>query len=66
VESAEQARRAVAATRYPPAGIRGVSVAQRSNRYGTVPGYFTNVNYQICVLVQIESRAAWKISMAFA
>jgi 2-dehydro-3-deoxyglucarate aldolase len=57
VESAEEARRAVAATRYPPAGIRGVSVAQRSNRYGTVPDYFTTVNDQICVLVQIESRA---------
>ena len=47
----------MAATRYPPAGIRGVSVAQRSNRYGTVPDYFTTVNDQICVLVQIESRA---------
>jgi 2-dehydro-3-deoxyglucarate aldolase len=57
VESAEQARRAVAATRYPPAGIRGVSVAQRSNLYGTVPDYFTTVNDQICVIVQIESRA---------
>ena len=57
VESAEEARRAVAATRYPPAGIRGVSVAQRSNRYGTVPDYFSTVNDQICVLVQIESRA---------
>ena len=57
VESAEQARRAVAATRYPPTGIRGVSVAQRSNRYGAVPDYFTTVNEQICVLVQIESRA---------
>jgi 2-dehydro-3-deoxyglucarate aldolase len=56
VESAREAQQAVAATRYPPAGIRGVSVAQRSNRYGTVPDYFTTVNDQICVLVQIESR----------
>ena len=44
VESAQEAQRAVAATRYPPAGIRGVSVAQRSNRYGTVPDYFASVN----------------------
>src|SRR5436190_18251703 len=43
VESAEEARRAVAATRYPPAGIRGVSVSQRSNKYGTVPNYFQTV-----------------------
>lgn len=57
VESADDARRAVAATRYPPQGIRGVSVSQRSNRYGTVPDYFKSVNEQICVMVQIESHA---------
>jgi 2-dehydro-3-deoxyglucarate aldolase len=57
VESADDARRAVAATRYPPAGIRGVSVSQRSNRFGTVPDYFAGINAQICVLVQIESNA---------
>ena len=57
VESAEEARRAVAATRYPPAGIRGVSVSQRQNRYGTVPDYFQRVNEEIAVAVQIESRA---------
>ena len=57
VESADEARRAVAATRYPPQGIRGVSVSQRSNRYGTVVDYFKGINEQICVMVQIESRA---------
>ena len=57
VENAEEAARAVASTRYPPQGIRGVSVAQRSNRYGTVPGYFQGINEQISVIVQIESRA---------
>jgi 2-dehydro-3-deoxyglucarate aldolase len=55
VETADEARRAVAATRYPPQGFRGVSVAQRSNRYGTVPGYFEGINEQIAVVVQIES-----------
>ena len=57
VESAEQASNAVAATRYPPQGFRGVSVSQRSNRYGTVPDYFKSINDHICVMVQIESRA---------
>ena len=56
VESVEEAERAVAATRYPPRGIRGVSVSQRSNRFGTVPDYFASIDEQICVLVQIESR----------
>lgn len=57
VESADDALRAVAATRYPPQGIRGVSVSQRNNRYGTVADYFKGINEQICVAVQIESRA---------
>jgi 2-dehydro-3-deoxyglucarate aldolase len=57
VETADQARAAVAATRYPPQGVRGVSVSQRSNRYGAEPDYFNRVNGQISVVVQIESRA---------
>ncbi len=57
VETAEQAALAVGATRYPPQGFRGVSVAQRNNRYGTVPGYFQGINEQLCVIVQIESPA---------
>ncbi len=57
VESAEEARSAVAATRYPPQGIRGVSVSQRSNRYGSIQDYFKSINDHICVMVQIESLA---------
>ena len=56
VESAEQARAAVASTRYPPRGIRGVSVSQRGNRYGTTPDYLEIVDDNIAVMVQIESR----------
>jgi len=58
VQNADEARQAVAATRYPPQGIRGVSVSQRSNRYGTVPDYFPGANDQMCVVVQIESATA--------
>lgn len=57
VDGADQARAAVAATRYPPQGIRGVSVSQRSNRYGAIPNYFDRVNEEICLIVQIETRA---------
>jgi 2-dehydro-3-deoxyglucarate aldolase len=56
IESAEQARAAVAATRYPPQGMRGIAIAQRSNRYGYCPEYFERINEHICVLVQIESK----------
>ena len=55
VQCAEDASAVVAATRYPPEGIRGVSVSQRSNRYGTLPNYFREVNSNITVAVQIES-----------
>ncbi|MBS1209753.1 MAG: 5-dehydro-4-deoxy-D-glucarate aldolase [Proteobacteria bacterium] len=58
VESAEDAARAVAATRYPGAGVRGVSVAHRSNRYGTVKDYQKIINDNISVVVQIESAQA--------
>lgn len=58
VDSAADAKRAVAATRYPPHGIRGVSVSQRGNRYGTVADYLQIANDNVCVVVQIESRAA--------
>jgi 2-dehydro-3-deoxyglucarate aldolase len=58
VQSADEARHAVAATRYPPEGMRGVSVSQRSNRYGTVANYFQEANQHMCVAVQIESREA--------
>lgn len=58
VETEEEARRAVASTRYPPAGIRGVSVSHRSNMYGTLPDYNQSINDNITVLVQIETRQA--------
>ena len=58
VQNVEEAKRAVASTRYPPQGIRGVSVAARASRYGRVPGYLTKANDEICVLVQVETRTA--------
>jgi 4-hydroxy-2-oxoheptanedioate aldolase len=58
VQNAEEARRAVASTRYPPQGIRGVAVATRAGRYGRTPGYLTKANSEICVLVQVETKTA--------
>jgi 2-dehydro-3-deoxyglucarate aldolase len=56
VETPEEAARAVAATRYPPQGVRGVSLSMRGNRYGTVPDYLATSNENIVVAIQIESR----------
>ena len=58
VQNAEDARRAVAATRYPPHGIRGVATTTRANRYGRVTDYLARAHDEICVVVQIETRAA--------
>jgi 4-hydroxy-2-oxoheptanedioate aldolase len=58
VQNAEEARRAVASTRYPPEGIRGVAVASRASRFGRTPGYLTKANSEMCVLVQVETRSA--------
>lgn len=61
VQNAEEARRAVAAARYPPAGIRGTAGTTRASRYGRVPGYLNKANAEICVLVQIETGEALKL-----
>jgi 4-hydroxy-2-oxoheptanedioate aldolase len=56
VRNADEARAAVAATRYPPRGIRGVAVSPRANRYGKVQDYFEKADKEICIIVQIEER----------
>jgi 4-hydroxy-2-oxoheptanedioate aldolase len=66
IQSAEEARMAVAATRYPPLGTRGVSVAPRANDYGRIRNYHRNAHLDTCVLVQLESRAALKEVEAIA
>ena len=56
VDTAAQAARVVAATRYPPQGIRGVgSSAARSSRWGATKNYLHEANDQMCVLVQCET-----------
>jgi 4-hydroxy-2-oxoheptanedioate aldolase len=66
VQSPEEAARAVAATRYPPRGIRGVASVHRSNRYGRIPDYFSRADDEMCVLVQLETRASVEALEAIA
>lgn len=59
VETAEQAARMVAATRYPPHGMRGVgSALARSSRWNQIDDYLHQADDQMCVLVQVESADA--------
>ena len=58
VESAEEAKRAVIAARYPPLGRRGVATTHRANRYGRVTDYYARATDETCVLVQLETTQA--------
>ena len=58
VQDEAEARAAVAATRYPPRGVRGVATASRASRFGRVKDYFARAEEELCVIVQLESRKA--------
>lgn len=58
VQDEAQALQAVRAMRYPPHGVRGVSVSTRANRYGRIPDYLKAIQDELCLLVQIETRSA--------
>ncbi len=58
VENAEQAKRLVAAVRYPPRGVRGVgSTLARASNFGAQADYLATADDQICLLLQVESLA---------
>ena len=56
--SVEEAKAAVAATRYPPAGIRGVAGTTRATRFGRVKDYAKRAQDELCVLLQVETKPA--------
>lgn len=58
VQNAEEARRAVAAMRYPPEGVRGVTATGRAARYGRVKDYLKTAHTELCLLLQVETRPA--------
>jgi len=58
VQNAEEARQAVAATRYAPAGVRGMAGMSRGSRFGTTPNHFTTANDNICAVLQLETPEA--------
>jgi len=67
VENADQAARVVAATRYPPRGVRGVgSALARASRWNQIDDYVHACEAQLCVLVQVESVAGMSALAAIA
>ena len=58
IESGEQAREIVKSVHYAPDGMRGVGAAlARASLYNTVADYLGTANEEICLLLQVESRA---------
>ncbi len=55
VQTEEEARNAVAYTRYPPHGVRGYAGAPRASGYGRVKDYAHRCADELCVLVQVET-----------
>jgi 4-hydroxy-2-oxoheptanedioate aldolase len=58
VQNATEARDAVAAVRYPPAGVRGVAGTTRASRFGRIPNYARRAEQQLCLIVQVETTNA--------
>lgn len=56
VQSADEARAAVAAVRYPPHGMRGVSALTRATQFGRYTNYLKSAGEEIALLVQIETQ----------
>ena len=63
VQTPAEAQKAVAATRYPPHGIRGVSGCTRANAFGRMTDYFSRIGEDTAVIVQVETRAAVEQSL---
>jgi len=58
VQNADEAKNAVAYTRYPPAGVRGVAGGTRATRFARVKDYAKRAHGEICLLVQVETQQA--------
>ncbi len=58
IQSVEEAQQAVASTRYPPRGIRGVSTSTRAAGFSRKADYLSRVEDETTVIVQIETRHA--------
>ncbi len=59
VDTADQARQLVSATRYPPQGIRGVgSAVARASQWSARSDYLDVADDEVCLLVQVETVTA--------
>lgn len=58
IESIAEAREAVAATRYPPDGVRGIAGSRASDYGSDLADYVADANRRVATILQIETRGA--------
>ena len=58
VQNVDEARDAVAATRYPPDGVRGVAGGSRASNFGRNKAYLRKSNDAVTLIVQVETQEA--------
>ena len=58
IQNAEEAALAVAATRYPPEGVRGVAGSTRATKFGRIENYAADYEAQTPVIMQLETLPA--------
>jgi len=66
IQNVEEAQLAVAATRYPPRGIRGVAGGSRATKFGRISNYVADIENETTVLLQLETKAAVEQAEAIA
>ena len=66
IQSVAEAEQAVAATRYPPRGVRGVAGSSRATKFGRISDYTTRVENETPVLLQLETRQAVQDALKIA
>lgn len=58
IQTAQEARQAVASLRYPPKGVRGVAAMTRAAQYGTAKDYFIGAESKLALILQLETPEA--------
>lgn len=58
VDSGPEAAAALAATRYPPEGVRGLGPSRATGYGAQIPAYLARANRDLLLAIQVETRAA--------
>jgi len=66
IQNPQEAKDAVAATRYPPEGVRGVAGSSRASNFGRNKAYLKESNEAVTVIVQVETMEAMEQLEAIA